>query len=115
MLHVIQRWYDEISRLWKLTSSVSCQVDFKQRHGHLSVSADKDNIFYVRALGGWVNAQVTPRTLTYNPEHCLWVRARKTFIIPGYYGRSAYWNLCVADKHRTRRGVRESVASFRGT
>jgi hypothetical protein len=33
------------------------QVQFKEQHGHLSVSTDKTSCFYVRALGGWVNAQ----------------------------------------------------------
>ena len=38
---------------------MNAQVEFKQRHGHLSVSTDKSSYFYVRALGGWVNAQVS--------------------------------------------------------
>ena len=40
---------------------ICSQVEFKRRHGHLSVSTDKDSVFYVRSLGGWVNAQVRIR------------------------------------------------------
>ena len=45
------------------------QVAFKQHHGHLNVSADKTSSFYVRHLGGWVNAQRRARKRGELPDH----------------------------------------------
>ena len=78
------------------------QVEFRQRYGHLSVSTDKGSMFYVRALGGWVNAQVA------------WEGGREGGRGQGGGGGEGGKDV-TDDKEVASRGARASAASCPGT